>query len=395
MNPLYKKVAIAGIGATTYYRRGQSRPRTITELAGEAIVAAAADAGLSVSDIDGFAYYAGNGSGYRDSADTCLLVEALGIPEIGFTATLTMGGGGSAGAIGLAGAAIVSGHARYVVTLMALQQADVRLGTVFASKPPTPESSFIQPAGMVGPGHAMAIMARRHMHKYGTRREAFAEIAITHRANAMNRPTALQRKRLSLEDYFAARMIAEPLCLYDYCLETDGAVAVITTSTERARDLRQKPVHLLGAAHGGTSDWGRAFSWMNMPDDVFTSAGNRTVAKRLYEKAGIGAADIDVALLYDHFTPLVLMQLEDYGFCPPGEGGPFVESGAIRMDGTIPVNPHGGHLSEAYLIGMTHVLEAVEQLRGTAVNQVANAQVALVTGGPAPLPVSGIILGAD
>jgi acetyl-CoA acetyltransferase len=133
---------------------------------------------------------------------------------------------------------------------------------------------------------------------------------------------------------------------------------------------------------------------MGMPDAYFASSGNAPIAKRLYEQAGIGADDIDVALLYDHFSPMVLMQLEDYGFCGKGEGGPFVESGAIRYDGgSIPVNTHGGQLSEAYIIGMTHIMEGVEQMRGTAINQVADAELALVTGGPASLPVSGLILG--
>jgi acetyl-CoA acetyltransferase len=146
------------------------------------------------------------------------------------------------------------------------------------------------------------------------------------------------------------------------------------------------------AAHGGTREWGRAFGWMGMSDEYFASSGHKSVADRLYTKAGITAADVDVALLYDHFTPMVVMQLEDYGFCAKGEGGPFVESGAIRMDGSIPVNPHGGQLSEAYIIGMTHILEGVEQLRGTAINQVSDPQFAIVTGGPASIPVSGLIL---
>ena len=387
------RTAIVGVGATPYYRRGESYPRTLYELMGEAIIAAAQDAGISVRDIDGFAYYSSANSGYAEAMDTATIMETLGIPELTFTGALTNGGGGSAGAIGLAAAAILTGDARYVVTVMALQQFRQRLGGSFAALAPTAETSFIQPAGLVGPGNLVSLLARRHMHKYGTRREAFAEIAITSRTNALNRPTALMRTPLSKEEYFRARMISDPLCLYDFCLESDGAVAVITTSADRAKDLKQKPVYVMGAAHGGSSSWGRAFMGMQMPDDVFTSSGNRPVAKRLYSKAGVSPRDIDVALIYDHFSPMVLMQLEDYGFCDIGEGGPFVESGAIRFkDGTIPVNTHGGQLSEAYIIGMTHILEAVEQLRGTAINQVPDAEIALVTGGPAPLPVSGLIL---
>ncbi|MBF6207398.1 thiolase [Nocardia abscessus] len=388
--------AIVGIGATPYYRRGESSPQSINELAGKAIVAACEDAGLSVKDIDGFAYYSTARAGYGGNLETGEFVEMLGIPELRFTATLTAGGGGSAGAIGLARAAIVAGDADVVVTVMALQQDVIRLGEITATKPVEPLNSFVVPSGISGPGHAQSILARRHMHLYGTTRDAFAEVAISTRLNAVDRPKARFREPLTREQYFGARMISEPLCLYDFCLESEGAVAVITTSMERARDLKQKPVPVLAAAHGGVREWGRAFNWYGMPDEYFASSGHRPIAERLYKKAGIGPADIDVALLYDHFTPMVVMQLEDYGFCAKGEGGAFVESGAIRYKGgSIPVNTHGGQLSEAYIVGMTHIVEGVEQLRGTAVNQIADAELALVTGGPATLPVSGLILGSD
>jgi acetyl-CoA acetyltransferase len=387
------KTAIVGIGATQYYVRGQSWPRTIYDMAGEAILKACDDAGINVKQIDGFAYYSGASAGYVDKMDTADFMEMLGIPEIKFTAALTSGGGGSAGAAGLATAAIVSGQATYVVTVMALQQAKARLGTVFGQVAPDPINSFLQPSGLVGPGHLMSVLARRHMHLYGTTRDAFAEIAISQRANAVNRPTAVRRTPLSKEEYYNAPMLADPLCRLDFCLETDGAIAFITTSSERAQDLKQKPVYIHGCAHGGSRNWGRAFAWMGMPDEYFASAGNKPIANRLWEQTGLTAKDIDVALLYDHFTPMVLMQLEDYGFCQKGEGGPFVESGAIRYGtGSIPVNTHGGQLSEAYIIGMTHVREGIEQLRGTAINQVKDAEFALVTGGPASIPVSGLIL---
>ncbi|MCP9948306.1 thiolase C-terminal domain-containing protein [Actinomadura madurae] len=387
-------VAIVGVGATEYYRRGRSQPRTITELAGSAILAACEDAGLSVTDIDGFAYYSGAGGGYGQAMDTAEFMETLGIPEVTFTASLTAGGGGAAGSIGLARAAIVAGDANVVVTVMALQQASARLGQVMAIRPPNPLGSFVQPSGLSGPGHMMSVLTRRHMHDYGTRREAFAEIAISQRLNAATRPKAIIKDPLTKDDYFAARMIADPLCLLDFCLETEGAVAVITTSAQRAKDLRQRPVPVVAAAHGGHRDWGRAFGWYGMPREDFASSGHAPVAKHLFGRAGVTPDDIDVALIYDHFSPMVLMQLEDYGFCKKGEGGPFVESGALRYKGgSLPVNTHGGQLSEAYIIGMTHIKEGVEQMRGTAINQVADAELALVTGGPAHLPVSGLILG--
>jgi acetyl-CoA acetyltransferase len=390
------RTAIVGIGATPYYMRGQSYPQTINELAGMAILAACADAGIKVQQIDGFAYYSTAQAGYTDKFDTGSLMEMLGIPEVGFSATLTSGGGGSAGAAGLATAAIMNGDARYVVTVMALQQIQQRLGTVFAAQAVSPENSFLQPSGLVGPGHLMSVLARRHMHLYGTRRQAFAEVVISERENAINRPGALRRTPLTLEEYFASPMLADPLCRLDFCLETDGAIAFITTSAERAKDLKQRPVFIHASAHGGSRNWGRAFAWMGMPDPDFASSGHKPVADRLWAMSGLSSRDIDVALLYDHFSPMVVMQLEDYGFCARGEGGPFIESGAMRFNGgLIPVNTHGGQLSEAYIIGMTHVREAVEQLRGVAVNQVKDATFALVTGGPASLPVSGMILRRD
>lgn len=386
------QTAIVGVGSTEYYRRGHSLPQTPNELACKAILAAVGDAGLTVKDIDGFAYYSGG-------FDTGFFAQTLGIPEIRFSATLTAGGSGSAGSVGLASAAVIAGQAEVVVSLMTLQQAEyARLGAAMAAKagpyarPSTPEKDFVAPYGVFAPGHYFSLIARRHMHEYGTKREHFAEIAISQREFALKRPKALHKTALTLDDYFNARMISDPLCLFDYTMESDGAVAVVTTSAERARDLRHPPAYIMASAHGGDGRWGRGISWMGMPDDLFTTAGAGAVARTLYERAGIGPADVDVALLYDHFTPMVLLQLEDYGFCGRGESGPFVADGNIRLGGAIPVNTHGGNLSEAYIIGMTHVVEAVEQIRGTAINQVEGAEVALVTGGPSATPVSGLLV---
>lgn len=380
------QTAIVGVGATPYYRRGQSAPQTLEELVGKSILAALDDAGLVAKDIDGFAYFAGG-------FDTGYIMETLGIPEVRFSASLTGTGGGSAGAVGLAAAAIVSGMARTVVCVGANQQGAQRFGSITASYPATPENAFFGTTGLVGPGHIFALLARRHMHLYGTKREHFAEIALSARMNALTNPEAVMRKPLTLEDYFAAPLLADPHCLYDFCLETDGAVAVIVTARDRARDLRRPPVSVLASAHGGTQDWGRSIYWMNMPDETFASSGHASIAKRLYADAGIGPQDIDCAQFYDHFTSQVIMQIEDYGFCPKGEGGRFVADGSIRRDGgTLPINTDGGQLSAGYVWGMTHVREAVEQLRGTAVNQLADVETALVTGGPSNLPVSGLIL---
>jgi acetyl-CoA acetyltransferase len=391
VNGVRGRTAIAGVGATPYYWRGQSVPQTRLELACKAILAAVDDAGLAIGDVDGIAYYSGG-------MDSALIAQILGIPEVRFTAGLTGGGGGSAGAVGLAAAAILGGQAEVVAVVHSLQQT-ARYGAIFGrpgpyAAPRTAEMDFIGPYGLVGPGQMMAMLAQRHMYRYGTRREHFAEVAMSTRANAMRRETALMRDPLTTDDYFNAPMLADPMCLYDFCLETDGGVACIVTSAERARDLRHPPAYVLGSTQGGAGRWGQATIWFGMPEDIFASSGHRPVAERLWAMADVKPADVDVALLYDHFSPMVLMQLEDYGFCALGEGGPFVEGGRIRWpDGELPLNTHGGNLSEAYIVGMTHVKEGVEQIRGTAVNQVAGCEVALVTGGPASIPVSGLVLG--
>lgn len=397
---LKDQTAIVGLGSTPYYRRGQSVPETETSMACTAILAALDDAGLSVKDLDGFAIYC-------NCVDPALIGSIIGVPEIRFAASLTSGGGGAAGSLGLAAAAIVSGQAEVVVSLLTLSQAKRRLGGTQSGDAPAaaatnpygsgaipPTLAYMAHSGLMSPGHSFSLLTKRHMHLYGTRREAMAEVCISTRNNAINRPTALRRDPLTLDDYFNAKMISDPMCLYDYTMESDGAVAVITTSAERAKDLKQRPVYIMGSAHGGAGRWGPAiFNYFQAPDDIFASSGHRPVAKRMYEMAGVTPADVDVALLYDHFSPMVIMQLEDYGFCGIGEGGPFVESGAIRYGtGSIPVNTHGGNLSEAYIIGMTHIREAIEQLRGVAINQVEDAEIALVTGGPASLPVSGTLL---
>jgi acetyl-CoA acetyltransferase len=373
------------VGATPYYFRGKSHPQTVYELIGKAIFAALADAGLTLDDVDGFAFFA---AGF----DPGSITEQLGIRRITFSHIVSGFGGGMAGVLDLASMGIETGRAKTILCIGASQQVGRRYGQALANFGATPENVFHRIAGLSGPGQALALSAKRHMHLYGTRREAFGEIVLASRAAASTRETAIRRKPLTMDEYMASPMLADPLCRLDFCLETDGALAFVVTAAERAADLPNRPVYIAAAAQVGTRDWGRAFFWLNQSDEAFTTAGAGDVAQRLYEMTGIGPKDIDVALLYDHFSPLVIMQLEDYGFCKRGEGGPFVESGAIRLGGSLPINPHGGHLSEGYVVGMTHIREAVEQLRGTAVNQIKGARTALVTGGPAPIPMTGAIL---
>ena len=167
-------------------------------------------------------------------------------------------------------------------------------------------------------------------------------------------------------------MIADPLRLFDFCMETDYGCAVVITSAERARDLRQPPAYIRSAAAMAAAPLRRrADEHYNHPTTTSPSSGQREVAEALYRMGGVGPGDLDAAMIYDHFTPMVLMSLEDFRICPKGEGGPYVADGNLGLDGPLPVNTHGGNLAEAYAHGMNHVEEAVRQLRGTALNQVA------------------------
>jgi acetyl-CoA acetyltransferase len=381
--------AVVGVGETPFYRRGQSYPQTLYELAGKAIMAAVADAGLSMDDVDGISYY-----GYGGGLDSAVLAQILGLRQLRWSVCVTGGGGGSAGAVGAASSAVVSGMASVVVTVSVSQHVMTRTTASFAS--PANRGShwdYVTPTGLVAPGQLFALLARRHMYLYGTTREHFGAVAVSSRDNASRMPDAVRRDPITMDDYLASRMISDPFCLFDYCQETDGAAACVTTSVEQARDLQRPPVLVRAAAHGGEGVWGQGEEWLQMPDDYFAASGYRGIAADLYARAGLGPADIDVVELYDHFTGMVLMELEDLGFCKPGEAGPFALDGGIRWPGgQLPLNTHGGSHSHVNLNGMNHVLEAVRQMRGEAVNQVAGAETALVSGGPGKLPMSAVIL---
>jgi acetyl-CoA acetyltransferase len=381
--------SIVGVGATPFYKRGRSHPQTVYELAGKAILAAVADAGLTLDDVDGITYY-----GYGGGLDSAVLAQILGIPQLRWSVCVTGGGGGSAGSVGVAAAAVATGLASVVVTVSVSQHVQSRTTASFAT--PANRGShwdFVTPTGLVAPGQLFAMLARRHMHLYGTTREHFGAVAVSSRDNASRMHDAVRRDPITMEDYLSSRMLADPFCLLDYCQETDGAAACVTTSVSQARDLARPPVLIRALAQGGEGAWGQGEEWLQMPDDYFAAAGYRGIASDLFARAGMEPADIDVAELYDHFTAMVLMQLEDLGFCKPGESGPFALEGGIGWpDGKLPVNTHGGSHSHVNLNGMNHILEAVHQMRGDAVNQVPHAETALVTGGPGKLPMSAVIL---
>lgn len=382
-------VAIVGIGATEFTRWGGIKDKSQFQLTAEAILKALEDAGISPKDVDGFVSYS------NDTNEANLMQVALGIDHLRYTGMVWGGGGGgSCGSVSLGVAALRAGQAKTVVAYRGLCQGQTRrFGRANSARVHT---NFTMPFGLLAPAQMLALMVRRHMHLYGTKSEHLAEIAISTRLNANRNPCAVMYdKTLSEEQYFASRMIADPLRLYDCCLECDGACAVVLTTSERARDTRQGGVEVLAAAQSSGPGWGSGpLGSQNMPDEIYATSNSIELAKELYTQAGVTPADIDVAQIYDHFSGVVIMALEDYGFCERGAGGDFVADGNIRWQGgSLPINTSGGNLSEAYIHGFTHILEGVRQIRGQSNCQVDGAELCLVTGGLGVAPTTGLILG--
>ncbi|PRX69076.1 acetyl-CoA acetyltransferase [Nonomuraea fuscirosea] len=362
--------AIAGVGYTPFTK--DSGVSTLT-LACRAVLAALEDAGLTADEVDGLATHR-----VGDSAPPTLVGPALGLSDLAWHLDQFGGGSVSHAVVGQAALAVAAGLAETVVCYRAINaRSEFRMGGTGRGVPVSPEVQYQAPYGYVAPPQQFAMYARAHMLRYGTRAEHFGRLAVTQRAKAVKNPRALMRTPITLDDYLSSRWIAEPFRLLDCCLETDGACAVVVTTAERARSLRRPPVLISGAAWGGgTSHLSGAGA-----DPTVTAAA--ALAPRLYAQAGLGPGEVDVAELYDCFTYSVIVQLEDYGFCAKGEGGPYVESGATALDGPLPVNTHGGFLSEGYVHGLNHVAEAVSQLRGDAGDrQVPGAEVALSTSQP-------------
>ncbi|WP_223167607.1 thiolase C-terminal domain-containing protein [Nonomuraea sp. SYSU D8015] len=360
--------AIAGVGYTPFTR--DSGVSTLT-LACRAVLAALDDAGLTADDVDGLATHR-----VGDSAPPTLVGPALGLTDLSWHLDQFGGGSVSHAVVGQAALAVAAGLAETVVCYRAINaRSEFRMGGTGRGVPASPEVQYQAPYGYVAPPQQYAMYARAHMLKYGTKAEHFGQLAVTQRANAAKNPRALMRTPITLDDYLASRWIAEPFRLLDCCLETDGACAVVVTTAERARSLHRPPVLISAAA------WGGGTSHLSCEDPAVTAAAE--LAPRLYAQAGLGPGDVDVAEIYDCFTYSVIVQLEDYGFCAKGEGGPYVASGATALDGPLPVNTHGGFLSEGYVHGVNHIAEAVSQLRGDAGDrQVPGAEVALSTAQP-------------
>ncbi|WP_030973893.1 lipid-transfer protein [Streptomyces sp. NRRL S-1824] len=376
------RAAIVGIGATEF---SKDSGRSELKLAVEAVRAALDDAGLTPADVDGLVTF------MMDTSPEITVAQAAGMGELSFFSRIHYGGGAACATVQQAALAVASGVADVVVCYRAFnERSGRRFGSGVQHREPTAEGTALGwnlPFGLLTPASWVAMAAQRYLHTYNLTPEAFGHVAVTDRRHASRNPAAyFYEKPITLADHAASRWIVEPLRLLDCCQETDGGQAVVVTSAERARDLPRPPAVIIAAAQGA----GRAQEQMTSfyRDGLTGLPEMDVVARQLWRTSGLAPADIDVGILYDHFTPFVLMQLEEFGFCGVGEAADFV------ADDALPLNTHGGQLGEAYLHGMNGIAEAVRQIRGTSVNQIPGAARTLVTAGTG-VPTSGLILGTD
>ncbi len=382
------KVAIVGIGETTYYRHGKS-PDSEFKLALQAILAAAADAGIDPRRIDGFASYS------NDRNDPSRIASALGLPALRFS-NMNWGGGGGGGsaAVGNAAAAVASGIADCVVVFRALAQGQFQR---FGAAPPggtaSAEAAYNAPYGVMSPAQRYAMRAMRFLHDHEIAPSAQRAIALASYHHAQANPRAVMYGRpLTEEMYDASRWIVEPWRLFDCCQENDGAAALIVVPAEQARDFRHKPAYLLGAAQGSEHRNGARVH--NAP--LYGTSSFTTVAPQLYRMAELKAADVDVVQSYENFTGGVLMSLVEHGFFTAEQANDFLTpENLMAPRGKLPLNTSGGNLAECYMHGLELQVEAVRQLRGHSTSQVPDAEVSMVISGPMVTPVSSMILGAE
>lgn len=368
--------AVVGIGQTPFAKQLEL---TEAEVGCRAILAALDDAGLTIRDVDGLCCFDIESNGPAEVA------AMLGLDAVRFFATHSHGGGSYCAVVQSAAAAIADGLASTVVCWRARnrgRRSSFGGGTMQGGRPwekiEPRIAGFYQwqvPFGVVSPVQEMALIARRHMLDHGTTEDHLGEVACAARSHAARNPNALMRTPMTLDDHHASRWIAEPLRLLDCCLESDGGCAIVLTDAARARDRRHPPAWVMATAQCAGPAHHHPHDWFAQDRRALVAGG----AEALWGRAGIAPGDVDAAMLYDHFTPMVLLALEDWGFCPPGEGGRFVEGGTIRgPDGALPVNTHGGQLSEAFIHGFNNLTEAVRQLRGTSTCQVDGAEVVFV-----------------
>jgi acetyl-CoA acetyltransferase len=355
-----RHAAITGIGETEYSKASGMTQKALNM---QAATRAIEDAGLRPRDVDGVIASTSEGGLAAEE-----FIVNLGIPVLRFSVGLHMGGASGVAGIECAAMAVALGVAKHVLVVSGrngysgarISQAKTVRGDQAASPTQLTWLQFEAPFGVIVPMHWYGLVARRHMHLYGTTSRQLGAVAVTMRQHAALNPKAIMKAPITIEDHQQSRMVSDPFHLFDCCIETDGATAILVSSAERAADLKQQPAFILGVAAAypdapiGTR-----------PD--LTHTGVDKAAPRAFEMADLSPKDIRLAELYDPFTIMPILHLESLGICDPGEGGPFVESGGIGLGGRVPVNTHGGLHSQAHsMSGLNHVAEAVKQLRGVA-----------------------------
>jgi 17-hydroxy-3-oxo-4-pregnene-20-carboxyl-CoA lyase len=383
---LRDRAAIAGIGQTEF---SKNSGRSELQLACEAVKDALDDAGLSPRDVDGMTTFT------MDSNDEIELARAVGIGDLTFFSRIPHGGGAAVGVIQQAVMAVATGVAETVVVYRAFNERSGRRYSVGIAEGIVTADlihwSWYLPFGLLTPASWVAMFAQRYMHEYGCKSTDLAQVAVSTRKHAVNNPNAFFHGRpLTVEEHQRSRWIAEPLRLFDCCQESDGGCAQIITTAERARDLRHPAAVVRGIGQAAGADQENMTSFYR--PSISHLPEMDLVAKQVYAMSGLGPEDVDAAIIYDAFTPIVLWQLESFGFCGRGEAKDFVQDGALEVGGRLPCNTHGGQLSEAYIHGMNGVNEGVRLIRGTSVNQPARNDHVLVTAGVG-VPTSGMILG--
>src|SRR3954453_22797017 len=352
--------AVAGIGATEF---SKNSGRSELRLACEAVQAAVEDAGLQLSDVDGMVTFT------MDTNPEMEIARNLGIGELQFFSRIHHGGGAACATVQQGAMAVTTGVADVVVCYRAFnERSGHRFGAGVQGRAPIPTAenahfAWYSPHGLMTPAQWVAMSARRYMHEYGATSEDFGRVAVADRKHAATNPKAwFYEQPITLEDHQSSRWIVEPLHLLDCCQESDGGQALVVTSLERARDLPNPVALISGAAQGSAQGQQSMVSYYR--DDIAGLPEMGLVAKQLWAQSGLGPEDVQTAVIYDHFTPFVLTQLEEFGFCGRGEGRDFISDGPTHLGGRLPLNTHGGQLGEAYIHGMNGIAEAVRQARG-------------------------------
>ncbi len=373
--------AIVGIAQTEFSKH---LVPTETELAARVIVDACADAGIDPSEINALCSYT------MEATEEVEIARNVGAGDITYFSQIGYGGGAGCGVVGQAAMAVATGQAEVAVAWRSRKRGSGPRPWSNTSTQLAVPGQWTRPHGMLRPADEIAALTRRYMHQFGATRDHLANIAVAVRGHANRNPAAMMfEKQMTHEDYLAARWISEPLCLFDNCLETDGALACVIVSADRARDCPHPPAYVHAFAQGLPAQHQTMVNFFN-EDPLLGPAW--ACARRLWANAEFGPADVDVAQIYDAFTPLILLSLEGYGFCERGEAAGFTENGNLEWGkGSLPVNTSGGGLSEAYVHGFNLITEGVKQIRGSSTAQVEGAETCLVTGGEG-VPTSALLL---